>query len=312
METRAHHVLIGLFTVLVVGGALLFALWLGKSSIDREYEYYEVDFNRAVSGLSTGSSVEYSGIKVGDVERLWLEPDDPRKVRARIRVYAGTPIRQDTRARLALANITGAMVIQLHGGSPESPLLVGKRSDPPLIIADPSPLSALLENGEDLMSNVNSLLMNANALFSEENAGRIGRTLEHLEQATSVLAEQRSDLSAALGQLSQITEQTNTALGEITRLTRSANGLLDEEGRALLVSAAQSMQALERSTERLDSLLSNNQGALNNGLQGFNDLGPAINELRATLGSLRRVTQHLEDNPSGFLLGREKLEEFEP
>lgn len=30
METRAHHVLIGLFTVLVVGGALLFALWLGK------------------------------------------------------------------------------------------------------------------------------------------------------------------------------------------------------------------------------------------------------------------------------------------
>ncbi|HCW94701.1 MAG TPA: MCE family protein, partial [Pseudomonas sp.] len=113
METRAHHVLIGLFTVLVVGGALLFALWLGKSSIDREYEYYEVGFNRAVSGLSTGSSVEYSGIKVGDVERLWLEPDDPRKVRARIRVYAGTPIRQDTRARLALANITGAMVIQL-------------------------------------------------------------------------------------------------------------------------------------------------------------------------------------------------------
>jgi phospholipid/cholesterol/gamma-HCH transport system substrate-binding protein len=72
------------------------------------------------------------------------------------------------------------------------------------------------------------------------------------------------------------------------------------------------MQALERSTGRLDSLLSDNQGALNNGLQGFNDLGPAINELRATLGSLRRVTQHLEDNPSGFLLGREKLEEFEP
>lgn len=42
METRAHHVLIGLFTVLAVGGALLFALWLGKSSMDREYNYYEI------------------------------------------------------------------------------------------------------------------------------------------------------------------------------------------------------------------------------------------------------------------------------
>ncbi len=36
METRAHHVLIGLFTVLVVGAALMFALWLGKSDADRQ------------------------------------------------------------------------------------------------------------------------------------------------------------------------------------------------------------------------------------------------------------------------------------
>ncbi|MGI3120314.1 hypothetical protein, partial [Pseudomonas aeruginosa] len=28
METRAHHVLIGLFSVIVIGAALLFGLWL--------------------------------------------------------------------------------------------------------------------------------------------------------------------------------------------------------------------------------------------------------------------------------------------
>lgn len=312
METRAHHVLIGLFTVLAVGGALFFALWLSKASIDREYQYYEISFNRAVSGLSTGSSVEYSGIKVGDVERLWLEPDDPRKVRARIRVYAGTPIKQDTRARLALANITGSMVIQLHSGTPDSPPLLGKRGEPPLIIADPSPLSALLENGEDLMSNINNLLRSANLMLSEENAGRIGQTLANLEQATSVLAEQRGDLSQALTQLAELGRQTNTALEEITRLTRNANGLLDDEGRQLLTSASQSMAALERSTSRLDALLEDNQGALNSGVKGLGDIGPALNELRGTLGALRRVTQRLEDDPSGFLLSREKIEEFAP
>ena len=72
------------------------------------------------------------------------------------------------------------------------------------------------------------------------------------------------------------------------------------------------MAALERSTTRLDSLLAENQGALNNGMQGFNELAPAINELRSTLGALRRVTQRLEDNPSGFQLGRDKIEEFTP
>lgn len=312
METRAHHVLIGLFTVIAVGGALLFALWLGKSSMDREYAYYDVGFNQAVSGLSSGSSVEYSGIKVGDVTQLWLEPDDPRKVRARIRVYSGTPIKEDTRARLALANITGSMVIQLHGGTPESPRLAGDPDNPPLIVADPSPLNALLENGEDLLTNINNLLLSANQLFSDENTTRISQTLVHLEQATGVLAEQRGDLGQAIGQFARLGEQANAVLAQIDQLTRNANGLLDAQGRDLLQRARQSMTALERSTTRLDDLLAENQGALNNGLQGFNELGPAINELRTTLGALRRVTQRLEDNPSGFLLGRDKIEEFSP
>ena len=312
METRAHHVLIGLFTVIAVGCALLFALWLGKSSMDREYSYYDVGFRQAVSGLSTGNSVEYSGIKVGDVTDLWLDPEDPRKVVARIRVYGDTPIKQNTQARLALANITGSMVIQLHGGTPSSPRLEGSRDDPPLIIADPSPLSALLENGEDLLSNINNLLLSANQIFSEENTTRLSRTLEHLEQATSVLSEQRGDIGRALQQFGQLSEQANTLMTELSSLAHNANGLLDDQGRSVLDSAAQSMNALNRSTSRLDTLLEENEGALNNGLQGFNELGPAINELRSTLSALRRVTQRLEDNPSGFLLGREKLQEFTP
>lgn len=312
METRAHHVLIGLFTVIAVGCALLFALWLGKSSMDREYSYYDIGFSQAVSGLSSGSSVEYSGIKVGDVTELWLEPDDPRKVRARIRVYGGTPIKTDTQARLALANITGSMVIQLHGGTPEAPRLEGDRDEPPLIVADPSSLSALLENGEDLMSNINNLLLSANQIFSEENTTRLSRTLEHLETATSVLSEQRGDLAQTLQQFNQLSQQANTVMGELSSLTRNANGLLDDQGRSVLTSAAQSMNTLDQATARLDKLLEDNEGALNNGMQGFNELGPAINELRTTLGALRRVTQRLEDNPSGFLLGRDKLQEFNP
>ena len=55
METRAHHVLIGLFSVLVVVGAMLFGLWLAKASMDSTFKDYEVVFNEAVSGLSKGS-----------------------------------------------------------------------------------------------------------------------------------------------------------------------------------------------------------------------------------------------------------------
>lgn len=102
METRAHHVLIGLFTVIVVAGALLFGLFLAKSSVDTQFKDYEVVFNEAVSGLSKGSSVQYSGIKVGDVITLRLDPNDPRRVLARIRLGGDTPVKEDTQAKLAL------------------------------------------------------------------------------------------------------------------------------------------------------------------------------------------------------------------
>ena len=144
MEPRAHHVLIGLFTVLMVAAALGFALWLSKTSSDQELRDYDVIFNEAVSGLSQGSAVQYSGIKVGDVISLRLDPQDPRKVRAHIRVSATTPIKQNTRARLSITGITGAALIQLHGGTPESPILESQDDRREEIIADPSPLSRLM------------------------------------------------------------------------------------------------------------------------------------------------------------------------
>ncbi len=86
METRAHHVLIGFFTLLVVGAALLFALWLGKIDSDTQFDAYDIVFQEAVSGLSKGSTVEFNGIKIGDVSSLRLDPQDPQRVIARVRV----------------------------------------------------------------------------------------------------------------------------------------------------------------------------------------------------------------------------------
>ena len=36
MEPRAHHILIGVFTLLIATGAVLFALWLAKTGNDNK------------------------------------------------------------------------------------------------------------------------------------------------------------------------------------------------------------------------------------------------------------------------------------
>ncbi|GIZ13137.1 MlaD family protein [Pseudomonas sp. NCCP-436] len=305
MEPRAHHVLIGLFTVLTLGAALLFGLWLNKNGRDSAFSDYEVIFNEAVTGLSQGSSVQYSGIKVGDVVSLGLDPQDPRSVRARIRIVEHTPIKQDTRARLAITGVTGLAVIQLHGGSPESPPLETSNSQPGIIIADRSPLSRLMANGEDLVSNLTLLLNRANRMLSHENAEHVSHTLKNLEQLTAGMAEQRDELGNVL-------KQTAAAAREATELMHSANQLLDGQGRQVLENAERLMASLDRSSRSIEQLLQNNRSALDSGMQGLGELGPTIAELRDALGALRGFSRRLEEDPAGYLLRNESIKEFQP
>ena len=312
METRAHHVLIGLFTVIVVAAALLFGLWLAKSSVDSEFKDYQVVFNEAVTGLSRGSPVQYSGIKVGDVVKLGLDPQDPRRVLAQIRVEGPTPIKRDTFAKLALNGITGTSIIQLSGGTPQSETLKGEAGNLPVIIASPSPISRLLNDSNDLLTGINTLLHNANELLSSDNVRNLSRTLNHLEQTTGVIADQRDDIRQTLKQMTSLGKQAATTLEQTSTLMRNANQMLTSDGKQTIASAQQAMKSLERSSETINALLKANQDSVNDGLQGLGQLAPAIRELRESMSSFRTITRGLNANPSGYLLGSDKNKEFEP
>ncbi|MBH3410053.1 MlaD family protein [Pseudomonas putida] len=312
METRAHHVLIGLVTVLVVAGAMLFGLWLTKSRVDDAFKDYEVIFNEAVSGLSRGSPVQYNGIKVGDVTSLRLDPKDPRRVLARVRLSGDTPVKEDTQAKLTLAGVTGNSFIQLSGGTPHSPELKGKDGKLPVIVASPSPISRLLNDSSDLVTNINMLLHNATQMFSDSNIEHLSNTLANLDQTTAAFANQNGGVSEAIAQLAQVGKQANATLAETQALMRNANGLLGTQGKQAIGSAEQAMQSLADSAATLNSLLQDNRQSIDDGAQGLNQLTPAIRELRETLNSLKGISRRLEADPSGYLLGRDNNKEFQP
>lgn len=313
METRAHHVLIGLFTVLVVGAALMFALWLGKSDADRQFEIYDIVFQEAVSGLSKGGTVEFNGIKIGDVVSLRLDPDDARRVIARVRVDAAAPVRTDTEARLVPAGITGLTMIRLTSGDdPGSVPLQAEDDVVPRLVAVPSAFGRLLADGEDAVTNVYELLVQARMLFSAENVAAIGRTLDNLEQTTAALAAQRDDVNAVLKQVTQASVEASTALAEATRVLGTANRLVEQQGTQTLDSAREAMLAFERAMGSVEALIADNRAPLDGGLRGLAEIGPAVAELRTTLASLRAITRQLEDRPADYLLGLEPTKEFTP
>lgn len=305
METRAHHVIIGLFTLLAGAGAVLFAVWISNANTSSDYRYYTVVFREAVTGLSRGSAVQYRGIPIGDITELGLDPEDPSQVLAGIRISGTAPITRDTKARLTFTGITGNTVIELVPGDPNSPLLDGDGTQAARIPATPSPISSLLANGEDLMTNINQLVSNARDMLSGENAERIARTLESIEVAAGSLSSQGDDVKALISELTAASEQA-------TELMSSINVLVNEQGTRTLDNIEQTLASIASTSETLEQMLTDNSDAFASGMQGLGQLEPAISELRGSLTALRSITRRLEDNPARFLLGRDTFEEYEP
>jgi phospholipid/cholesterol/gamma-HCH transport system substrate-binding protein len=304
METRAHYILVGLFTLLAGAAALLFTLWLTRSGTEQDVDRYDILFREPVSGLSVGSPVQYSGIRVGEVEQLSLDPSDPRLVRARIQVLAAVPVKVDTLARRTVLNITGASAIELSEGLPESPRLTAERGIP-VLEATPSSLAQLRASGEELLLNASTLLDRANQLLSEENTANVASALQNVDAFTAALAEQQAVLREGLENLAESGRNLNQVLTHVDALLSRLDGqTLDD------INAA--VADLRAASAQMNTLLSENSPAVSAGMQGFAELAPAMRDLRDILATVDDMTRRLADDPANFVLGNDNIQEYQP
>jgi phospholipid/cholesterol/gamma-HCH transport system substrate-binding protein len=310
MEPRAHHLIIGLFTIVAFAAALIFSLWLAKSSADQDWAYYEIVFDQAVSGLAEGNPVLYSGVQIGDVLEMKLDPQNPGKVRVLVRVDQKIPIRENTRAGLVLANITGSMNVQFSGGSPDQPVLKGDRDNPPVIQAEPSAFNSILANSEQLLAKADQLLSSANRLMSGQNIENLTNILQNTREATNALLARRDQLAELLDRFDSAGRRAEEAAIKVSRVSDNANDLLQTEGRQVLESMDKTLDVVYTTMARIDRLTRANQGAMDAGLQGMGELAPALRELRATLRNLNQFSRRIEDDPSAILFGTDNMKEL--
>ncbi len=307
METKANYVLIGAFTLIVSVGLLLFGLWAAKFASDRNWNRYEVIFNEAVTGLSEGSSVQYNGISIGTVERLKLDPKDPRRVRALLKLNVEAPIKVDTRAKLSQQGITGSPFILLSGGAPQSaPLLPSESNEIPIIQTEPSTLQNISDTASKLVTRLDEML-------SEDNIKRISATLENLKATTDSIASQREDIRQLLVNARQASDDLRTTL-------KSANGAIDNVNRGVIDKLPATMDKLDKTiaslqsaSQNANSLIDENRAPLRSFTRdGLQQLAPTLEELRALTRDLRGVANGLNRSPAGYILGRQQPKEFTP
>ena len=307
METRANYVLIGAFTLVVSIALLLFGLWAAKYSSERSWQRYMIVFDEAVTGLSVGSPVQYNGISVGSIEKLSLDPQDPRRVVAIIRADASTPIKTDTRAKLAITSLTGPAIIQLSGGTPGAPMLTAvDQREPPVIQTSPSALQNITDTANRIVERLDQVL-------SDENVARVGTTLENIEKISGSLANQDQGMEALL-------VSARDAARSLDATLKTTNGTMQRLDRNLVRELPGIMEKLDSTLARLDSaagnadaILGENRAAINSfANEGLGQLGPTLTELRGLIRDLRQISDRLENNPTRYLLGRDAPKEFQP
>ena len=318
METKAHHVLVGAFTLAVAVLALLFALWAAKAVSDRSWDEYEIVFTEAVTGLTRGGIVQYNGIAVGEVRQLFLDRDDPSRVIAHVRVAAGTPVKTDTVARLAFVGLTGVVQIQLAGGSPESPLLKEgvERGELPRIRAEVSAFARLLASSEDITTTANDVLLRLKRMLDDDTLDNVSRTMANLEQVTGTLAAERGEIAALLRDARRSAERLDRVLaGAETAMGGLQGGAvaLGEDLPRILGKLDRTLTEFEALSRNANALVAENRGAVQQFSQdGLGQVGPTLAELRSLLRQLNRAAAKIEDSPSRAILGGPTPEEFKP
>ena len=308
METRASHVLIGAFTLAVLVIAALSVLWLGKMRISREWDFYDVVFEEAVTGLTVGGAVQYNGIQVGEVRKLSLDPADPRKVIARIRLVGGTPVKTDTKAKLTFTGLTFVAIIQLSGGTPAAKTLTAASSDEvPVIVADESEIQKFLASGQSMIEIAHETLVRLSSALDRKNLDNVAATIAHVEKVTGKLAEHDEDIGGAIEDLRAATKSLRRSLARSEKLIGKLDQLAETSDRVLNEDTKATLQSAKRLADNANALIEQNRAAL----AGFSNqdltrVGPALAELRAAARALRTLAEDIEDDPQSLLRGKKE------
>ena len=268
METRAHFIIVGLFTLLGILGGLGFFLWLASVQIDRQYAQYGVLFEN-VSGLDQSADVLFNGVAVGSVTGIRIWENDPSKAYVALEIDATTPIAVDTVARLESQGVTGVAYIALSGGSPGAALLTPQADGLPIIASRQSSFQSLVSSAPELIEDASAIIAQLQTLTGPENQDHVRRILDNVDNATSGLEQ-------ALTDFSEISDTLRSATGEVVGFVDGFDGV-GEAAKTTLDAADTSFATITETFENANAAIET--------------LGPAIDQANTAIAAINTLIE---------------------
>ncbi len=314
METRANHLWVGAVTLGLLAAMALAIVWIAQLGQGDQNEY-DIFYKQSVTGLATGSQVSFAGVPVGQVSEISLSDDDPEFVRVRVKVNKEVPILVGTTATIQ-SSFTGVATILLDGARKNAPMITCETTacpeGRPVIPPKDGGINALLNSAPLLLERLATLTENLNLVLGPENQQQITGILENSNRLIGGFADVTPELEQDLVEFRTTMAELNKTLAAVQKLTLTTDKMVNDEGGAL---ADELRATLKSASDAADALAITLEEARPATRQLQEETLPAANatlqDLRSTSRALRNITEKLENQGIGAIIGQQDLPVYE-
>ncbi|WP_086608718.1 MlaD family protein [Erythrobacter donghaensis] len=315
METRANHLWVGAVTLVLLAALAAFIVWIARLGEGAQDEY-DIFYGQSVSGLANGSQVSFAGVPVGQVTEIDLADGNPEFVRVRIKVKSDVPILVGTQATIQ-ASFTGVSTILLDGARKDAPPITCETTacpeGRPVIPPGRGGFGEIVANAPLLLERLATLTEQLNIILGPDNQEELAGILRNSNRLTDGLADATPELTANLKEFRTTMQEFNKALNAYEKLAATTEGLLNKEGEPLAKELRGTLESANAALASLSATLEDTRPAAR---QLRTTTLPAaeatLEDLRATSRALRAVTEKLESEGAGALVGGKSLPDYKP
>ncbi|UAB79081.1 MCE family protein [Erythrobacter sp. SCSIO 43205] len=315
METRANHLWVGFITLGLLIALAAFIVWIARLNQGASNEY-DIFYKQSVAGLANGSQVSYAGVPVGQVREIALSKEDPEFVRVRIRVRDEVPILVGTEATIQ-ASFTGVSTILLDGARKQAPAISCETTacpeGRPVIPPGRGGFGEIVANAPLLLERLATLTEQLNVILGPENQEQLSGILENSNRLTRELADTAPALQGTLAELEVAVKEAGEALDAFEKVTLTTDELLNQEGPRMADELSKTLASANEAASSLSAMLEDARPATRALSETtLPTVEATLKDLRTTSRSLRAITDRLEAEGAGSIVGGRALPEYEP
>jgi phospholipid/cholesterol/gamma-HCH transport system substrate-binding protein len=312
METRANYVWVGAVSLVLLALLAAFIIWLAQLGTANRKDY-DIFFPQSVGGLANGSEVTFQGVPAGQVNDIELWKKDPSFVRVRVALDDEIPILQGTTATIS-ASFTGVSTISLGGavrGAP--PITEPGPEGVPVIPAERGGLGEILASAPLLLERLATLTDRLTRLLSDENQASITGILKNTDKMSAELASMAPEARGTLRELQKTLAQSTETLAAFESTLRSTDSLLNKDGASLAAELRTTLHSAQEAADTLQATLEDTRPAARElATTTLPTANATLQDLRRTSEALRSVTERIENDGAGALVGKPKLPDYKP